>query len=114
MQCRSYSAQLGRHNDEFKAADTQVLIILGDPLERARKYVELLKLPFPVLADPSRKVYHRYGLQKAAVLIQRTATVLLDKEGVIRYQKRVTNPMTWLQDNVELRQAVRELNALEV
>ncbi len=114
MQCRSYSAQLGRHNDEFKAADTQALIILGDPIDRARKYAETLHLPFPVLADPNREVYHRYGLQKAAILIQRTATVLLDKEGVIRYQKTVTNPMTWLQDNVELRQAVQELKSLQV
>lgn len=110
MQCRSYSAQLGRHNAEFQAADTQVLIVLGDPLERAKKYAEILKLPFPVLADPAREVYHRYGLQKAAILIQRTATFFVDKAGIIRYQKRVTNPMTWLQENYELLQAVREVN----
>ena len=109
MQCRSYSVQLGRHYNEFQAEDTEVLIILGDPLERARKYAETLKLPFPVLADPAREVYHTYGLQKAAILIQRTATVLVDKAGIIRYEKRVTNPLAWLEDNIELRQAVSHL-----
>ena len=109
MQCRSYSAQLGRHNEEFKAANSQVLIILGDPIDYAVKYAELLKLPFPVLADPKRDVYHLYGLQKAAFMLQRTATILLDKEGVICYEKRVTNPLTWLQENIELLQAVKAL-----
>ena len=51
-------------NAEFVKAGAQILIILGDTLDRARKYAEILKVPFPILADPMREVYHRFELQK--------------------------------------------------
>jgi peroxiredoxin len=102
MQCRSHSAQLGRLYKEFQAASCEILLILGDPLEKARRYAESLHLPFPVLADPDRNVYHRYGLEKAMIFIQRTASVVIDKNGVIRYMKSTTNPMVWLKENQEL------------
>jgi len=93
-------------NDEFIKAGAQILVILGDTLERARRYAETLKTPFPVLADPERDVYHRYELDKNFIGIQRTASVIIDQNGVIRYLKRSINPMTWLQESKELLQAV--------
>jgi alkyl hydroperoxide reductase subunit AhpC len=50
------------------------------------------KTPFPVLADPDREVYHSFDLEKAHILIQRTASVIVDRHGIIRYLKRATNP----------------------
>lgn len=111
MQCRSFSAQLGRHNQDFQTANTQVFVILGDNIDRARKYSAELKLPFPVLADPDRQVYHSYGLNKAFILIQRSAAVIINQEGVIQYIKAVTNPMTWLREYEELYQEVLRSNA---
>jgi peroxiredoxin len=107
MQCRAHVAQLGRVNDEFISAGAQVLIILGDTLERARNYAEILKTPFPVLADPDRVVYHLFELERNIIAIQRTASVIVDQNGVIRYIKRATNPFTWLQESKELLQAVK-------
>src|SRR4030065_584910 len=75
MQCRSHAAQLARLYKEFQTADCEILLILGDSLEKAKRYTDILHLPFPVLADPERRVYHRYGLEKAMVFIQRTASV---------------------------------------
>ena len=92
--------------NEFVKAGAQILIILGDTLERARGYAETLKAPFPVLADPDRAVYHRYELDKI-VGIQRTASIIIDQTGIIRYLKRSINPTTWLQESKELVQAVR-------
>ncbi len=109
MQCRSHSAQLGRLFKEFQAANCEILLILGDPLEKARRYVDSLHLPFPVLADPERSVYHRYGLEKAMIFIQRTASVVIDRNGVIRYVKSTTNPMVWLQESQELLSFVKSL-----
>jgi peroxiredoxin len=94
-------------NVEFIKAGAQILIILGDTLERARQYAETLKAPFPVLADPERVVYHRYELVKIFIGIQRTASIIIDQNGVIRYLKRTINPMTWLQESKELMQAVQ-------
>jgi peroxiredoxin len=93
---------LGRLYKDFQAADAEIIVILGETPERASKYAELLKAPFPILADPDRVVYHRYDLEKAYILIQRTASVVVDRHGVIRYIKRATNPMLWLQESGEL------------
>jgi peroxiredoxin len=93
-------------NNEFVKAGAQILIILGDTLDRASKYAETLKTPFPVLADPDRTVYHRYELDKNFIGIQRTASVIVDQNGMIRYIKQSLNPMTWLQESKELMLAV--------
>ena len=94
-------------NNEFVKAGAQILIILGDTLDRARGYAETLKTPFPVLADPERDVYHHYELDKNFIGIQRTASVIVDQNGMIRYIKRSANPMTWLQESKELEQAIQ-------
>ena len=107
MQCRAHVAQLGRMNGEFIKAGAQILVILGDSLDHARRYAETLKAPFPVLADPERMVYHRFELEKTLIIIQRTASVIVDQGSVIRYMKRATNPMLWLQESKELLQAVQ-------
>jgi peroxiredoxin len=109
MQCRSHSAQLGRLYNDFKAANCEIILILGEPVEKAKRYAEILHLPFPVLADPDRKVYHQYGLDKALIFIQRTASIVIDRTGVIRYLKSTTNPMVWLQESHELLSFVKSM-----
>jgi peroxiredoxin len=94
-------------NEEFVKAGAQILVILGDTLERASKYAETLKTPFPVLADPERTVYQRYELVKVFIGIQRTASIIINQNGVIRYLKRSINPMTWLKESQELMQAIQ-------
>jgi peroxiredoxin len=106
MQCRAHVAQLGRMNDEFVKAGAQILVILGDTQDLARRYAEILNLPFPVLSDPERALYHRFELQKNFIGLQRTASIIVDQDGVIRYLKRSTNPMLWLQESKELLQAI--------
>lgn len=109
MQCRARAAQLGREYKNLQAANTEVLVILGDPIEKAQKYASDLNLPFPVLADPTRQVYHEYGLQKALILIQQTASILVDQQGGIRNIQRATNPMAWLKEPQELLRAIEEI-----
>lgn len=106
MQCRSHAAQLGRLYNDLKAANFEILLILGDTVDKAIKYAESLHLPFPVLADPKRGVYHQYGLDKS-FFIQRTASVIIDCDGIIQYIKSVTNPMTWLQESQEVLEFIK-------
>jgi peroxiredoxin len=109
MQCRSHAAQLGRLYNDFKAANCEILLLLGEPIEKARRYAESLHLPFPVLADPERKIYHQYGLEKAMIFIQRTASIVIDQSGTIRYMKSTTSPMVWLQESRELMSFVKSM-----
>ena len=113
MQCRAHVAQLGRLYNDFRSAGADVLVILGDTPERARTYAESLKTPFPVLSDPKRAVYHRYGLDKALGMIQRTASIVVDRQGIIQYMLRATNPMLWLKDSRDLLDFVVELGRQE-
>jgi peroxiredoxin len=100
---------LGRLHQQFQAADTQILVILGDSPERAARYGKAVGVPFPILSDSSREVYHRYGLEKAYLVMQRTAAAVIDRHGIIRYLQRVTNPMAWLRENQELLETVQQL-----
>src|SRR4030067_1782425 len=109
MQCRSHSAQLGRLYKEFQVANSEILLILGEPLGKAQRYAEILHLPFPVLADPERSVYHRYGLEKAMVFIQRSASIVPDRGRILRFIRTATNPMVWLQESRELLNFIKSM-----
>ncbi len=106
MQCRSHAAQLGKLYNDFKSANYEVLLILGDTVDKAQRYVESLHLPFLVLADPKRGVYQQYGLEKSFFL-QRTASVIIDCDGVIQYIRSVTSPMPWLQESRQILEFVK-------
>jgi peroxiredoxin len=113
MQCRSHAAQLGQLYTEFQAHNIEILLILGASLDKARRYVKILHLPYPVLADPERMVYNRYGLEKALLFIQRTASVIIEPNGRIRYLKTTTSPMVWLQESRELLEMIQNMPATD-
>jgi len=110
MQCRSHATQLGQLHAEFQANNCEILLILGASLDEAKRYADFLHLPYPVLADPERKVYHQYSLQMALIFIQRTASVIVDPSGHIYYIKTATNPMPWLQESRQLLQVVKAMH----
>ncbi|GAB1471030.1 hypothetical protein MASR2M66_19080 [Chloroflexota bacterium] len=102
MQCRGHVSQLAKLHEQFKEAGTEIVVILGDTLEKAKEYVKSLKLSFPVLCDPDRHVYRIYELEKYFLLFQRTASLVVDKDGIVRYLKRTTVPNVWQQESREL------------
>jgi peroxiredoxin len=101
-QCRTHVTQLGKMYDQFREAGTEVIAILGEDVEKSREYANGINLPFPILADPDRAVYHLYELEKYFLLFQRTASLVVDKDGIVRYLKRTTVPNVWLQESREL------------
>jgi len=100
---------LGRNYPDFQAQNCEILLILGESIEKAQRYVEILHLPFPVLSDQKRDVYHRYGLERAMLIVQRTASIVLDSKGVIQYLKTTTSPMVWLQESKQLLSFVQSM-----
>jgi len=110
MQCRAHVSQLAKLYKQFKDTGAEFVIILGDTLEKAKRYVDILKLPFPVLSDPEREVYRVYELEKYFMLIQRTASIVVDRDGRVQYLKRTTSPMVWLQETRELFGFVDSMN----
>ncbi len=109
-QCRTHVAQLGQMYGQFREAGCEIIAILGNDVETAKEYAAGLSLPFPILSDPNRDVYHLYELEKYFLLFQRTASLVIDKDGVVRYLKRTTVPNVWLQESRELFGFVDSLN----
>ncbi|HNO95224.1 MAG TPA: peroxiredoxin family protein [Anaerolineales bacterium] len=101
-QCRTHVAQLGKMYEQFKEAGTEVIVILGEGMDNAKDYANGIGLPFPILCDPDRAVYSLYELEKYFLLFQRTASLVVDKDGIVRYLKRTTVPNVWLQESREL------------
>jgi peroxiredoxin len=110
IQCRIHVTQLGKMYEQFRAAGAEIIVILGEDVERSKTYAEGIKLPFPILADPDRAVYQLYELEKYFLLFQRTASLVVDKDGIVRYLKRTTIPNVWLQESRELFGFVDSLN----
>lgn len=110
MQCRAHVSQLGKLYEQFKEAGAEIIVILGEDVEKARRYAERNNLPFPILSDPNRAVYQLYELEKYFMLYQRTASLVIDRYGIVRYLKRTTVPNVWLQETRELYGFVDSLN----
>lgn len=110
MQCRSHVLQLAKLHKQFSDTGAEFIITLGDTLEKAKRHVKSLKLPFPILSDPEREVYRLYELEKYFQLIQRTASIIVDHDGRVQYLKRTTNPLIWLQETRELFGFVDSIN----
>lgn len=57
-------AQLRHAHTRFQAAGVQIVAVgLGTPV-RTREFRAAMRLPFPMLCDPRRRVYRLYGLMR--------------------------------------------------
>jgi len=79
-------------HEDIERRQARTLVIGGGGGTTARMATRLLRVPFPILYDEDRTVYRAYGFGRAAGLIQQSGTVLIDREGVIRYVERGLNP----------------------
>ncbi len=101
---------MGRLNDQIAGYGTATLVIGPRGQSAAKLAAEKMEAPFPVLADPARQAYRAYGFTKSLWVIQKSGWILLDKEGIVRYAHRSTNPQNSF-DEGELLKALREQGA---
>src|SRR5688572_928493 len=67
-QCREHVDQLVRQYEQFRAKNTEILVILHADVITAKKYADDLRAPFPILADPGHQIYEKYGLNKILLI----------------------------------------------
>ena len=92
MQCQNHVARLGQDYEKIQAMNAEVLVVgSGQPMQ-ADRLAKSFNLPFPVLADPDRSVYHTYGLDRVRFFMQRSGNFIIDKDGALRHIHQVTNP----------------------
>jgi peroxiredoxin len=90
--CRGHVNELSKMYSTLAAQGTEVIVVGGGSLKEAQQLAATYKLPFAVASDPDRSVYHTYGLHKALGLMQRSGTIVIDKQGIVRYVQRSTLP----------------------
>jgi peroxiredoxin len=77
---------LGAMYDSLQAQETEVLVIgQGGYLGPATRLAAKLGLPFLFLSDLGGEVFRRYGLVEIGRRPPPVATVLVDKQNIIRY-----------------------------
>ena len=93
--CQKHVAQLKQLYSALQSYNAEVLVIGGGSRAEAEQLAAKLQVPFPVLADTDREVYHRYGLEKVMSL-QRSGAIVVDRQGRVNYSHPTTLPIAGL------------------
>ena len=104
---------LGAKLSEAARAGVEVVAVSPDPNERSQQVADGLRLGYRFLADPDLAVARRYGLVHAGGGpdgrdVPRPATVVLDRDGVVRWFS-VTRNFQVRPDPDDVLRAVRAL-----
>jgi peroxiredoxin len=106
---KEHACFVGDHM-KFDGVKAQVLGISVDSVWAHKAFAEKLSIPYPLLADfhPKGKVADSYGLYLSDKGISARATVVVDKQGVVRYVKTEEIPQT--RNNADIVAALSKLN----
>ena len=97
--CGAFLRRLAEAEPEMRAWDGRVVAVVPGGGDEAARVAESIHAPFPVLADPERKLARRMGISGAAV-------VVADPWGEVRY-RHDTGAAHDLPDGAELVDWVR-------
>lgn len=73
-----------------------------------KAFAEKLGVTFPLLSDLKREVSHLYGVYLEDKGICSRTTVIVDKDGIIRYHS--TNDLSFRRDEKELLRVLKHIN----
>jgi peroxiredoxin len=99
---------------QFAARQTRALIIGPGGRREAERLAKTIQAdPADILYDEAGAVYDQYMLDKAFFsLIQRSALLVIDRQGMIRHAYVVTNPINWVTGDA-FRDLLATLESLE-
>lgn len=105
-------AQFEPHKGEMERAGVQVVFIAAEKREgmwKPAKFLAKHPISFPFLLDEDRAVTKAYGLYnrlgRDAINIARTATLVIDQQGMVRYIYRGENQA----DRAPMEQVMEEM-----
>ncbi len=89
--CPSCRGQMEMIRDNWGTIQgfAQVIGIVGENPRQTKEFLDRNPLPFPLLADPTRKVIEDHNIYKQFSLdgfrIARPTTIIYDRHGIVRY-----------------------------
>ena len=111
--CANHLSSLRDVYPTLQANDTQGLAVSVDPAEGEKGQKEFAKqwnLPFPLIPDTERKISLLYGAVEQPTDLDRRMTVLIDKQGIVRFVDTSVNVQTHGADMVA---KMRELGMIK-
>ncbi|HSG05925.1 MAG TPA: redoxin domain-containing protein, partial [Nitrospiria bacterium] len=93
---------------KFESANAEVLGISRDSVYSHKAWQEALDIKHRLLSDMNGEVAQKFGMWLADKGITKRATVIIDKEGVVKFVK-VQEILTARDDN-EILEALKTLN----
>ena len=87
--CREELADLRDQYPLISNQDGEVIAISTDGIDVAKDMAVDLQLPYPVISDPDAGIIKLYGVFDDAVATAYPALILVDKNGVVRYRKKI-------------------------
>ena len=96
MSCLRHAARLGGEIAALRTLRTTALVVGSGGVGKG--IIRSMALPYPVLLDRDRVTYQAYGLTRALLLLQESATFLIDRAGIVRHATRALSPagsMQW-------------------
>ncbi len=88
MHCRNHVAQLRHEYEQFRATNTEVLVMAPNKPASIARYLNAHPTPFPILSDPGARVAELYGIEaiRAPFLtVFIGAMFVVDRARCIRY-----------------------------
>lgn len=93
MQCNAIVQNLARNKESFDAEQVAVVVAVPEELADAAAWKEKRKVPLPVVVGTQGTPHADAGLmRKVFGAIQQSGSILLDRDGILRYQHVSTNP----------------------
>lgn len=81
--------QLRQDYEQFLARETEILVVNPESTAEVKAFAKSLDLKFPMLVDPGHEVANRYGQEVNLLKLGRMpALVVLDRDGIVRYEHR--------------------------
>lgn len=108
--CQTHLASLHDHRADFAQNDTEIWAVSVDPARGERgqiAFARALGLTFPLLPDEGRQISLLYGAASLPTDIAARQSVLIDKNGIVKWIDRNIFPAT---HGADLLARIRELN----
>lgn len=105
--CTSEMRCFSQDWSQFRELGCEILGVSPDPIEKHQEFSKQLRLDFPLLSDPDKKVIQLYGVE--GLLGPQRAYFIIDMQGLIRYKHVEWLPIFKREDS-ELLKAVRQIN----
>jgi peroxiredoxin Q/BCP len=109
-ECRQHVEHLARLYPQIQEKNAEVLVIVHADEATVKQYAASVRAPFPVLADPTHQVYEEYGLNRVWLFSTRSGSLIVDKDGTVRYAKNSIVPFQWVKESDEVMAALTTLS----